>query len=78
MDDPTTPEVVNDAIDVLLEVVARSADDLRAFHTAVSKARVGPIAPFPRVTLLTTERIVNDLKQVELDLRHVLVALGIG
>ncbi len=77
MDDPSTPGIVNDAIDTLLLVVAKSADDLRAFHAVVSKARVGPMPPFPRVTVLTTERIVNDLRRVEEDLRHVLVALGI-
>jgi hypothetical protein len=43
----------------------------------VSKARLGALPPFPRQTVVTTERIVNDLKRVEEDLRQVLVALGL-
>jgi hypothetical protein len=78
MDDPTPPAIVNDAITALLAVVARSAADLRRFHDVVSKARIGPLPPFPRETVLTTERIVNDLRRVEEDLRQLLVALGLG
>lgn len=78
MDDPTAPAIVNDAISALLVVVARSADDLRRFHDVVSKAHLAPLARFPGQTMLTTERIVNDLKRVEEDLRQVLVALGLG
>jgi hypothetical protein len=78
MDDPTPPAIVNDAITALLVVVARSADDLRRFHDVVSKARRESLPPFPRQTVVTTERIVNDLRRVEEDLRQVLVALGLG
>jgi hypothetical protein len=74
--DPTPAEIVHTAIDELLFVVAKSAEDLHAFHDAVAKARIA-LPPFPRATLVVTERIVNDLKRVERDLRDVLVALGL-
>jgi hypothetical protein len=77
MEDPSAP-IVNEAIDTLLLVVAKSADDLRRFHEVVAKARVGVLPAFPRETVVTTERIVNDLKRVEVDLRHVLSALGLA
>ena len=75
--DQTPAEIVHRAIDELLVVVAKSAADLRAFHDAVAKARVAPVPPFPRATLIITERIVDDLKRVDRDLRDVLVALGL-
>jgi hypothetical protein len=78
MEDPAAPEIVVDAITALLAVVARSADDLRAFHEVVSKARLTPLPPFPRSAVSTTERIVGDLERVERDLRLVLVALGLA
>ena len=77
MDDPCAPEIVNDAIIALLAVVDKSADDLRTFRDVVSNARVAPLPPFPRASVLITERIVSDLKRVERDLRDVLVALGL-
>jgi hypothetical protein len=52
------------------------AEDLHAFHDALAKARIAPLPPFPRATLVVTERIIDDLKRVERDLRDVLVALG--
>ena len=76
--DPTPAEIVHTAIDELLLVVAKSADDLHAFHDAVAKARIAPLPPFPRATVIITERIVDDLKRVERDLREVLVALGLA
>jgi hypothetical protein len=76
--DPLPSEIVHDAIDALLAVVAKSADDLKAFHDAVSRARIGPLPPFPRATVVTAERIIDDLKRVEQDLRELLVALGIA
>jgi hypothetical protein len=75
--DQTPDEIVHSAIDELLVVVAKAADDLRAFHDVVAKARIAPPAPFPRATLIITERIVDDLKRVDRDLRDVLVALGL-
>jgi hypothetical protein len=74
--DPTPTEIVHTAIDELLLVVAKAAEDLHAFHDAVAKARIAPLPPFPRATLVVTERIIDDLKRVECDLRDVLVALG--
>jgi hypothetical protein len=76
--DPTPAEIVHTAIDELLLVVAKSADDLHAFHDAVAKARIAPLPPFPRATVIITERIVDDLKRVERDQREVLVALGLA
>jgi hypothetical protein len=75
--DQTPADIVHSAIDGLLAVVAKSADDLRAFHEAVAKARIAPLPPFPRASLIITERIVDDLKRVDRDLRDVLVALGL-
>jgi hypothetical protein len=42
----------------------------------VAKARTAPLPPFPRAAVVVTERIIDDLKRVERDLRDVLVALG--
>lgn len=75
--DPTPSEIVHAALDTLLTVVAKSADDLRAFHDAVAKARLTPLPPFPRATVIITERIVERLTKVDVDLREVLVALGL-
>ena len=74
--EPSDPEIVRAAIDALLLVVGRSADDLRAFHDAVSKARVDE-PPFPRVAVATTQSIIEHLKKVEEKLQEVLVALGL-
>jgi hypothetical protein len=76
--DPTPAEIVHTAIDELLLVVGKSSEDLHAFHEAVAKARIAPLPPFPRASLIITERIVDDLKRVERDLRQVLVALGLA
>jgi len=75
--DPTPAEIVHTAIDELLLVVAKSAEDLRAFHDTVANARIAPLPPFPRAALIITRRVVDDLKTVERDLREVLVALGL-
>lgn len=77
MDDSSPPEIVNDAINTLLLVVGKAASDLRTFHDVVSKARTGEFPPFPRAAVITTQRVVDDLKRVEQDLRQVLVALGL-
>jgi hypothetical protein len=76
--DQTPAEIVHTAIDELLLVVAKSAEDLKAFHDALARARMAPLPHIPRTTLIITERIVDDLKRVERDLRDVLVALGHG
>jgi hypothetical protein len=74
----TSAEIVHAAIDELLVVVGKSAEDLRLFHDVVGKARTEPLPPFQRTTLVVTQRIVEDLKRVESDLRDVLVALGVA
>ena len=78
MTDPTPADVVDAAIDTLLEVVARSADDLRAFHDVVAKARRTSLPPFPRTAVATTESVVQSLQRVETELREVLKALGLA
>jgi hypothetical protein len=75
--DATPAEIVHTAIDALLEVVARSAEDLQAFHDAVARARIAPLPPFPRTAVATTESIVQNLEKVEMQLRDVLKALGL-
>jgi hypothetical protein len=75
--DATPAEIVHTAIDALLEVVARSAEDLKAFHDTVARARIAPLPPFPRTAVATTESIVQNLEKVEMQLRDVLKALGL-
>ena len=74
--EPSDPEIVRAAIDALLLVVGRSADDLREFHEVVSKVRVAE-PPFPRVAVATTQSIIEHLKKVEEKLQEVIVALGL-
>ena len=74
----TPADIVHAAIEELLVVVAKSAEDLSMFHDAVAKAKIAPLPPFPRATLIITERIVDDLKRVDRDLRDVLTALGLA
>ena len=75
--EPSDSEIVHAAIDALLLVVGRSADDLRAFHDTVSKLRVSDRPPFPRVAVATTQSIIDHLKKVEEKLQEVTVALGL-
>jgi hypothetical protein len=77
MEDPTPTDVVHAALDALLQVVTKSADDLRRFHDTVAKARLAALPPFPRVTVVLTERIIECLTKVDVDLREVLAALGL-
>ena len=77
MTEPSEQEIVHTAIDALLLVVARSADDLRAFHDTVSRARVSDHPPYPRVAVATTQSIIEHLKKVEEKLQEVTVALGL-
>jgi hypothetical protein len=68
---------VHTAIDDLLLVVAKAADDLRTFHATVSRARIAPLPPFPRASVSVTSSIIKNLRMVEEELRDVLVALGL-
>ena len=77
MVEPAPADVAHAAVDALLRVVAQSADDLRAFHDVISKARLSPLPPFPRATVLLTERIVERLTKVDTELDEVLLGLGI-
>ena len=78
MDEPTSTEVALAAVDALLRVVEQSAHDLREFHDIVAHARRSPLPPFPRATVLLTQRIVDRLTTVETELEEVLVGLGIA
>jgi hypothetical protein len=76
--EPTSSEIVHDAVEALLLVVAKSAEDLNAFHAVVEHARLSALPPFPRATVVVTERIIDSLKHVEEDLKAVLVDLGLS
>jgi hypothetical protein len=79
MEEPTPAEVVHDAIDTLMTVVAQAAVDLRAFHDVVERSRrSAPFPPLPRSTVLLTEGIVERLERVDEDLRKLLFALGLS
>jgi hypothetical protein len=75
--EPTPAETVHLAIDDLLVVVAKTADDLRLFHSTVSRARIAPLPPFPRATVTLTLSIIEHLQKAEHQLREVLTALGL-
>jgi len=76
--EPTPAEVVHAALDALLDAVSKSADDLRMFHDTVAKARVAPLPPFPRATVLLTERVVERLTKLDRELEEILIALGLS
>jgi hypothetical protein len=75
--EPSSSDIVDRAIDALLMVVAKSADDLRAFHDTVMRARSTTLPPLPRATVATTERIIQHLGTVDQELREVLIGLGL-
>ena len=77
MDAPTPTDVAHAAVDALLRVVAQSADDLRAFHDVVSRAKLSSLAPFPRATVLVSERIIDRLATIDKELEEVLLGLGL-
>jgi hypothetical protein len=69
--------IVQAALDALLLVVAKSADDLRNFHDTLSKLRIAGRPPFPRTVVATTESIIHNLTTVEEQLKKVTVAAGL-
>jgi hypothetical protein len=75
--EPTPADTVHLAIDDLLVVVAKAADDLQMFHAALSRARIAPVPPYPRATVTLTSSIIEHLQRVENELREVLTALGL-
>ncbi len=77
MDEPTPADVVHAALDALLQVAAKSADDLRSFHDTVARAPRASLPPFPRSSVVLAERVIDDLTKVDLDLRRILAALGL-
>jgi len=77
MDEPTSTEAAHAAVDALLRVIEQSAGDLRAFHDVLAHARLSPLPPFPRATILLTERIIDRLSKVDLELEEVLLGLGV-
>jgi hypothetical protein len=74
---PSNEDVVDAALDTLLQVVDKSADDLRNFHEALTKLRVERPTPFPRIVVATAESIIEHLTKVEEQLRKVTVAAGL-
>ena len=77
MDEPGSTEAAHAALDALLRVVEQSAGDLRAFHDVIARARLTPLPPFPRATVILTERIIDRLSKVETELEEVLVGPGL-
>jgi hypothetical protein len=75
--EPPAQDVVHAALDALLQVVEKSAEDLHLFHETVSRASLEPLPPFPRTTVAVTERIIERLTAVDGDLEEVLIALGL-
>ena len=75
--DPEPADTVHVAIDDLLVVVAKAADDLRMFHDTVSRARIAVPPPFPRATVILTLSVIERLREVEHDLQEILTALGL-
>jgi hypothetical protein len=74
---PSNEAIVQSALDALLLVVAKSADDLKNFHEALTKLRVEGGTPFPRTVVSTAGSIVELLTKVEEQLKKVTVAAGL-
>jgi hypothetical protein len=70
-------ETVHRALEALLIAVAKAAEDLRMFHDTLGRARLAPLPPFPRTTVVTAERIIKNLGLVDSELRDLLAALGL-
>jgi hypothetical protein len=69
--------LVHAALDALMQVLAKSADDLRNFHDALARLRKEGKVPFPRTVVATTENVVQHLTTVEDQLRKLTVAAGL-
>jgi hypothetical protein len=69
--------IVQAALDTLLLVVAKSADDLRNFHDALATVRIEGKPPFPRTVVATIESVIHNLTTVEEQLKKVTVAAGL-
>jgi hypothetical protein len=77
MDEPASADIAHAAVDALLRVIAQSARDLNAFHDVLAHARLSPLPPFPRATVIITERIIDRLAKVDSELEEVLLGLGL-
>ncbi|HVZ23021.1 MAG TPA: hypothetical protein VG871_18235 [Vicinamibacterales bacterium] len=77
MDDITPADAARAAVDALLRVVDQSSHDLREFHDVLAHARLSPLPPFPRATVLLSERIIDRLAKVDSELEEVLLGLGL-
>jgi hypothetical protein len=73
----TDVAAANAALDALLHVVAQSAEDLRRFHDVIAHARRSPLPPFPRASVMLSERVIDHLAKVDNELEEVLLALGL-
>jgi hypothetical protein len=78
MDKPSSSDVIHPAVATLLSVLDQSANDFRRFHDVIANATIADAPPFPRIALTAAERVVKNLKNVEEDLRKVMLALGLS
>ncbi len=77
MEEPTSADVVHAALEALLDIIARSSEDLRLFHDTISKARLTPTPSFPRAAVVLTESIAKRLTKVDQELEELVTALGV-
>ena len=77
MEEHTPAEVIHAALEGLLEIIARSSEDLRLFHDTISKARLSPTPSFPRAAVVLTESIAKHLTKVDQELEELVIALGV-
>jgi hypothetical protein len=75
MDEQNPADAVRTAVDDLLQVVSKAADDLRLFHETVSHARLATPPRYPRVSVSLTASIIDRLQKVEEELAEVLRSL---
>lgn len=76
--EPTPAQQAHVAVEDVLSVVAKAAQDLNAFHAAVSRARVAPLPPFPKATVIVAVEVIDHLQAVEQGLRDILTGLGLA
>ena len=75
--EPTAAEHAHFAVNDLLAVIARAAEDLNAFHAVLSGAPADALPPFPRATVIVAVRVVDHLRAVEEGLRDIMAGLGL-
>ena len=77
MEEPTPAEVIHEALQALLEIIATSSEDFRLFHDAISKARLTPLPSFPHEAVVLTQSIAERLTKVDQELEELVMALGV-